>query len=213
MADLEFFFDPICPWAWITSRWVVEVAEQRDLAVDWKFIALRLVNEAKDYEKDFAPGYVNSHGGGRAMLRVAAAAREAAGNEAVGRFYTELGLRLHDGKRAKEVRDGDFRVIADAVEAAELDAALVEAGSDDSRDAVLREETELALSRTGPDVGTPIITFAPGTEREASFFGPVLASIPRGSEALAIFDAVSFLATTPGMYELKRTNRPRPTFG
>ena len=83
MADIEFFFDPICPWAWITSRFTVEVAQQRDLSVAWKFICLRMVNEKKDYEKDFPQGYVNSHGAGRRMLRIAAAGRERGGNALV----------------------------------------------------------------------------------------------------------------------------------
>ena len=98
MADIEFFFDPICPWAWITSRFTVEVAEQRDLSVDWKFICLRMVNEEKDYGKDFPQGYVNAHGGGRRMLRIAGRrARERGGNEAVGRSLHRVRRALHTG--------------------------------------------------------------------------------------------------------------------
>jgi len=213
MADLDFFFDPICPWAWITSRFTVEVAAQRDLAVDWKFICLRMVNEEKDYERDFPAGYVNAHGGGRRMLRIAAAAREQHGNDAVAALYTAFGERLHTAGRSAEIREADYRLIEEAVDAVGLSAALVEAGEDEGYDVVLREETEMALSRTGKDVGTPIITLTPGTDREASFFGPVIARIPRGDEALRIWDAFELLARTPGFAELKRSARERPAFG
>jgi len=213
MADLDFFFDPICPWAWITSRFTVEVAAQRDLAVDWKFICLRMVNEEKDYERDFPAGYVNAHGGGRRMLRIAAAAREQHGNDAVAALYTAFGERLHTAGRPAEIREADYRLIEEAVDAVGLSAALVEAGEDEGYDVVLREETEMALSRTGKDVGTPIITLTPGTDREASFFGPVIARIPRGDEALRIWDAFELLARTPGFAELKRSARERPAFG
>jgi 2-hydroxychromene-2-carboxylate isomerase len=212
MADVEFFFDPICPWAWITSRFTIEVAEQRGMTVDWRFICLRIVNAEKDYGKDFPEGYVNAHGGGMRMLRVAAAAREHGGNEAVAALYTAFGEQLHTGRRGREIREGDYSVIGEAIELAGLPPALLAAADDEAYDAVLREETDVALARTGKDVGTPIITYAPGTAREASFFGPVINRIPRGDEALAIWDAVETLARSPGFAELKRTNRERPDF-
>jgi hypothetical protein len=212
MADAEFFFDPICPWAWITSRWTVEVAEQRGLDIDWRFICLRIVNEAKDYGKDFPQGYVNSHGGGQKMLRIAAATREAHGNDAVGRLYTELGTRLHNEGRSAAVREGDLSLIGEAVAAAGLDESLTAAQDDDRFDTLLRVETEVALGRTGRDVGTPILTFAPGTDREATFFGPVISRIPRGDEAVELWEAVELLARFKGMSELKRSLRERPVF-
>jgi hypothetical protein len=212
VADIEFFFDPICPWAWITSRFTIEVARQRQLSVDWRFISLRIVNEEKDYGRDFPQGYINAHGAGRSMLRIAAATRQQGGNDAVGALYTALGDQLHTGGRSKQIRDGDFSVIGEAVELAGLPPSLLVAGDDESFDAVLREETDIALARTGKDVGTPIVTFAPGTEDEVSFFGPVIARIPRGDDALRIWDAVELLARTPGFAELKRSARDRPAF-
>ena len=210
---VDFFFDPVCPWAWVTSRFTAEVAGLRGIDVEWRFISLRMVNEQKDYGKDFPPGYVNSHEGGRAMLRVAAAARQHGGNEAVARLYTELGTRLHDhGRGQSELREGDFSLIAESVVAAGLPAELEAAGKDEAHDAVIRAETDLALSRTGSGVGTPILTFDPGTPAEASFFGPVLGRIPRGEEALQLWDTVVTLARTRDLYELKRTNRQRPDF-
>ena len=104
-------------------------------------------------------------------------------------------------------------MIDDAIATAGLPPELVARGEDEALDLVLREETELGLSRTGKDVGTPIVTLAPGTDREASIFGPVIARIPRGEEALRIWDAVELLVRTPGFAELKRSARDRPTFG
>jgi 2-hydroxychromene-2-carboxylate isomerase len=213
MADVEFFFDPICPWAWITSRFTVEVARQRDLKVEWRLICLRMVNEQRDYGKDFPPAYANSHTGGMKMLRVAAATRERHDNDAVGRFYTELGTRLHDQGRSRlEVREGDFSVIGEAVQAAGLDPSLEAAADSEAFDAFLRSETDTALSRTGKDVGTPIITLGPGTDHEASAFGPVLARIPRGDEALQLWDAMATLSRAGAFAELKRSARPTPDF-
>jgi 2-hydroxychromene-2-carboxylate isomerase len=212
MADVEFFFDPICPWAWITSRLTVEVASQRDLTVDWRFICLRMVNEDKEYEKHFPPGYVNAHTAGQRMLRIAAAAREELGNDAVGALYTAFGEQLHTAGRSEEIRDGDDSVIGESVELAGLPAALMAAADNEDLDGVVREETDLALGRTGKDVGTPIITFAPGTDQETSLFGPVVARIPRGDEALRIWDAVELLARTSGFAEVKRSARDRPKY-
>lgn len=213
MADLDFFFDPVCPWAWVTSRWVVEVAQQRDYEVDWRFICLRIVNEDKAFEQDPTSPYGRVHGAGRMMLRAAAAAKVSDGNDAVGRLYTEFGNRLHlDGRSASEIREGNFALIDEAITAAGLGADVATAVDDEKWDDVLRDETALALSRTGNDVGTPIITFAPGTNDETSFFGPVLNRIPRGVEAVEIWDTVERLARVPGLFELKRTNRGRPDF-
>ena len=212
--DLEFFFDPICPFAWVTSRWVDEVAKLRGITVEWKFIALAIVNEETDYSK-FPPAYPSLHGLGRRLLRVAAAARASGGNEAVAAFYTAAGERMHHDGVSVAVFGGEAipeNLVAEVIAAAGLDASLVSAADDESWDALLREETELSLSRTGRDVGTPILTFAPGSDREASLFGPVISSIPRGDAALELWDAVQTLARTPGFAELKRSLRDPLSF-
>lgn len=213
-ADLEFFFDPICPFAWITSRWVVEVSTMRDIEVEWRFIALAIVNEDTDYSK-FPPAYPALHGLGRRLLRVAAAARAEGGNDAVAAFYTAAGGRMHHDGVSVAVFGGDpipENLISEVIASAGLDASLVSAADDESWDALLRDETELSLSRTGRDVGTPILTFAPGTEHEASLFGPVISSTPRGDSALELWDAVQTLARTPGFAELKRSLRDPLSF-
>ncbi|MCU0311882.1 MAG: DsbA family protein [Acidimicrobiales bacterium] len=209
-ADLEFFFDPICPFAWITSRWVNEVADQGGYAVRWRFISLAVINEGKDYGAEFPPGYPALHGLGRELLRVCAAARAELGNDAVAALYTATGDRLHPGGVSSAIWRGDpvpEGFVADALAAAGLPAALAAAADDATWDAELREESETALARTGPDVGTPILTFEPGTERENSLFGPVISRIPRGAEAVQLWDAVRTLAATKGFAELKRSLR------
>jgi 2-hydroxychromene-2-carboxylate isomerase len=209
MADIEFFLDPICPWAWITSRFVTEVSEQTDLDITWRFISLRMVNEEKDYEKDFPKGYPLLHGTGSAMLRVAAAARDHGGNDAVAALYTEYGQRLHiEGASFKLWKGEDTGdLVTPSLEAAGLPVGLAAAADDASWDDVLRAETDTALSRTGKDVGTPIITFDTNRPEETSLFGPVINRIPRGREAVELWDALLVVATTPGLAELKRSLR------
>ncbi|MEY4366299.1 MAG: hypothetical protein RLZZ305_1643 [Actinomycetota bacterium] len=212
MADLDFFLDPVCPWAWITSRWVVEVQSQRNYEVDWRFISLKFLNEGKlDYSK-LPAGYADVHMAGTRGLRVAARARAEQGNDAVGRVYTALGTSLHNrGERDAFTADTQGHVAA-LLNAAGLPDAWAESVDDESLDDLIRAETELALERTGKDVGTPILTFHPGAADEASFFGPVIARIPRGADALKLWDAVETVATTSGMAELKRSLRERPVF-
>jgi hypothetical protein len=205
---VEVFFDPICPWAWATSRWLVVVGEQRPLPIAWRFIALRFVNEGRDYA-GFPPSYGELHAAGLAMLRLSAAAREVGGNDAVGRLYGALGQRVHGDRRYAEAQARDRGLFAEAVAAAGLPAALAGAADDDVHDDLLREETELALTRAGRDLGTPVVTFDPGTADEGSFFGPVIDHVPTGDAAVALFDTVVALARAPGFLELKRA-RPGP---
>jgi len=205
MSDLEFFFDPVCPFAWLTSRWVVEVQDQREYDVTWRFICLAIINEDRTSDW-YTPEYRAGHHRGRQALRVADQVRLTADNAAVARLYTELGVAYHQQQRRDEMRADPVAFIAAALDAAGLDPALAAHADDESHDAYLRSETELAFARTGPDVGTPIMTFQPGTEAEASFFGPVISKTPRGAEALRLWDAVEVLAHSR-VAELKRSNR------
>ncbi len=212
MADLDFFFDPVCPWAWITSRWVTEVQSLRSYQVNWKFISLKFLNEDKmDYSK-MPEGYADIHMSGTKGLRVAARARAEHGNDAVAKVYTALGTSLHN-KQQRELFVADAEShIASLLAEAQLPREWASAVNDTSFDVLIRQETELALERTGKDVGTPILTFQPEADNEASFFGPVIAKIPRGEEAGKLWDAVETLATTSGLAELKRSLRARPSF-
>jgi hypothetical protein len=211
MADLEFFFDPVCPFAWITSRWVTEVQQLRDYDVRWRFIALAVLNEHNTAEW-YTPEYRAGHMAGMKCLRVADEIRLTADNAAVARFYTALGNAFHVARQAPAFRDDPLAFISAALLESELDPALAAHADGESHDAYIREETALALERTGKDVGTPIITFDPGTATEASFFGPVISKAPRGDEALRLWDAVETLAKTPSMSELKRSNRAKLDF-
>lgn len=210
MADIEFFFDPVCPWAWITSRWVDEVVRLRDLDVEWRLIALRLVNEERDYDRDFAAGYERGHMRGLELLRVAAAARDAHGPAALGPLYTAIGTTFHDERGRDTFDDPERATTRAALAAAGLPDTLADAATEDVWDKVIRADTDEALTRTGRDVGTPIITWGPPDG--PSLFGPVIARIPRGDEALALWDACATLARTKGFAELKRSDRDKPDF-
>lgn len=214
MADIEFFWDPVCPFAWITSRWVEKVVDQTDYTVDWRFISLRILNADKDYATEFPEHYEEGHTAGLRMLRVAAKIRQDEGREAMGPLYTAFGSAYFDVPSPKGGQDtmrqtvGGLEHIRSCVVAAGFDAAYAEAADDTSWDAELTEETELALSRTGRDVGTPIITFRPPDG--LSFFGPVISRVPADEDAVPLWDAVVTLASFPGFAEMKRSLRERP---
>ena len=208
--DIEFYWDPICPFAWVTSRWVEKVASQRNFSVDWRFLSLAILNEDRDYERDFPPGYPALHRKGRAMLRVAAAARDRGAD--IGTLYTAYGNSIWD--RTPSSVGGMFDAIGTqahleaVLERVGLDPSLAAAADDPGHDAVLRADTELALRRAGRDLGTPVVVFQPPDG--LSFFGPIISRIPNDSEALQLWDAVTLLGTWPGFAELKRTMRETP---
>ena len=211
MADLEFFLDPVCPWAWITSRWITEVKQLREYEVSWRFICLKMINENRT-DDWYTPEYRAGHMAGLYALRVADQVRIELGNDAVGTLYTALGEFIHHEGRRLEITEDPVGVLKGILKSAGLQPALADAALDESHDLYIRSETELAFELTGKDVGTPIITFHPGQSDEASFFGPVIASIPRGQAALKLWDAIEIVATTSGMAELKRSNRAKISF-
>ena len=208
MADLEFFWDPVCPWAWITSRWVVNVMEEQPLEVEWRFICLRIVNEDKDYERDFAPGYERGHTRGLEMLRVAAAVREQVGSEHLLPLYTAYGTIAHVG-RNREAFD-DPATIPSVLDDLGLPVELAEFATSDRYDSVLRAETKEALDRCGGNIGTPVLSFTPPDG--PSFFGPVINKAPKGADAVELWEAVTRLGQNPHFSELKRSLRGRPDF-
>lgn len=208
--DIEFFWDPVCPFAWITSRWIMKVCAQTGYQVDWRFIALRLLNKDKDYTTAFPPDYERGHTAGLRMLRVAAKVRTELGREPMGPLYTGYGQAYFDQPKGSGMRQklGTVPHIASILQAVGLPQEFAAAADDPSWDAELAAETELALSRTGPDVGTPIITFEP--PEGVSFFGPVISRVPSDAEALPLWNAVLMLAKFPGFAELKRSLREAP---
>ncbi|MAT03973.1 MAG: hypothetical protein CL424_02885 [Acidimicrobiaceae bacterium] len=208
--DIEFFWDPICPFSWITSRWVATVAAQRDFQVDWRFISLRLINKDKDYAAEFPPGYDEGHTAGLRVLRVAAAIRDELGRDALGPFVAAFGHSYWDAPQgsvdAATLAKPDH--LETVLETAGLPIRFADSLDDDAWDAQIDAEGELALGRTGRDVGTPLITFRPPDG--LSFFGPVISRVPSDEEALELWDAVTTLAAFPGFAEMKRSMRERP---
>lgn len=209
-ADLHFWFDPVCPFAWMTSKWVRLVAEQREYRVEWRLISLRLLNRHVDYDAQFPPGYQAGHTSGLHLLRVAARARAEHGAPALDPLYAALGRHVFEdpaGQPAPErVTSRPFleQVLAQAGLPADLAAAV----DDASWDVEIQEETDAALRLTGKDVGTPILHFRPpgGT----AFFGPVISRLPDRDEAVELWDHVIGLAGFAGFAELKRSLRERP---
>lgn len=166
-------------------------------------------NHADWYTPEYRAGHYFGHQG----LRIADTIRLGEPDpEAVGRWYTALGTALHLDKRRAEARDDADKFFRGLLADTGLDESYATAADDDAHDEYLRADTNLALSRTGDDVGTPILTFHPGRDTEGSFFGPVISKAPRGAEAIELWDAVETLATMSGMAELKRSNRVAPDF-
>ncbi|MGY2085469.1 mycothiol-dependent nitroreductase Rv2466c family protein [Blastococcus sp. SYSU DS0539] len=210
MADLRFWFDPVCPFAWMTSKWVRSVSSQREYAVEWRFISLRLLNAHVDYDAHFPPEYEAGHTAGLRLLRMAARVREEHGPEAIGPLYEALGNEIFEtpNEPGHEVRRGTREFVEPILAGLGLPADLAAALDDDSRDPGLRAETDEALALTGKDVGTPILHFRP--PEGVAFFGPVISRLPSDEEAVALWDHVVGLASFPGFAELKRSLRERP---
>lgn len=210
MAELHFYFDPVCPFAWMTSKWVRTVARQREYDVDWRFISLRLLNAHIDYDAHFPPGYAAGHTAGLHLLRVAAAVRAAHGRAVVGPLYRALGeLEFEQAPTDEPPGSGRARRFAAAALAGTgLPAELVTALDEPAWDVEIQAETDEALALTGKDVGTPILHFAP--PHGTALFGPVISRLPDEEQAVQLWDHVVALAAFPGFAELKRSLRERP---
>jgi len=206
-SDINFYFDPVCPFAWMTSKWVRLVMVQRDYTVDWRFISLRMVNTAIDYDSHFPPGYEAGHTAGLKLLRLAAQVRADYGRGAVGPLYEAIGTEVFDTPDDSQDR-GSREFLEPILAQVGLPSALTEALDDTSWDPGLRRETDEALGLTGKDVGTPIIQFRP--PGGVAFFGPVISRLPDEADALRLWDNVIGLASFAGFAELKRSLRERP---
>ena len=197
-TPVDFWFDPRCPWAWITSRWILEVEKLRPIEIRWHVMSLSVLNEGRDLSEKYQKSMAEAWG----PVRVCIAAQEKHGPEVLGRLYTELGTRFHD-KKTPLTRES----IEDALEAAGLDRALADAADTDAYDTALRASHADGMDRVGYDVGTPVISV-----EGASFFGPVVSPIPRGEAAAKLWDGVRLVAGTDGFFELKRSRTRDPIF-
>jgi predicted DsbA family dithiol-disulfide isomerase len=205
-TDVEVFVDPSCPWAWITSRWVREVAPQRDLSVFWRSYCLEIRDDygvAATVPESWREVALQGHAVSHRMLRIFEAARAEQGEDAVDRLYSEWGRRYFP------TRPDPAHLLADCVEAAGLDLRLTTAADDEKWDAPIRDAMEVAYAFGGPKTQTPTIVVR--AEPPHGFKGPVMAPAPTGSAALRLWDAIQALSEYQGFFEITRprANSPR----
>ena len=198
-TPVDFWFDPICPWAWIASRWLLEVAKLRPVHPRWHVMSLSVLNEDKP---DLPERYKELLEKGWGPVRVAIAAEQKSGPEILGPLYTALGTRFHQDKAPN-----DRATIEAALAEVGLPAGLADAMDSTEFDEALRASHADGMDRVGYEVGTPVISVH-GT----SFFGPVLSPIPRGQDAARLWDGVMLVTKTDGFFELKRSRTRDPIF-
>jgi len=198
-TQVDFWFDPLCPWAWITSRWMHEVEKVRPVVTRWHVMSLAELNSTKD---DISAEYKERLKHAWGPVRVCTAAAQKFGEDVLGPLYTAIGTRFHD-QQAERNRATIEAALAEAGLPAELAAAMESTEYDEA----LRISHRDGMDRVGYDVGTPVISV-----EGASFFGPVVSPIPRGDDAARLWDGVLLVAGTDGFFELKRSRTRDPIF-
>jgi len=195
---VDFWFDPLCPWAWMTSRWIDEVSALRDVEVRWHVMSLAVLNEKQDLPEDYRALMDEAWG----PVRVIVAAARDHGEGVIKPLYDAIGTRRHPGGRS----DTDA-IIAESLAEVGLPAALADVAGTDEVDALLRESHTEGISLVGDDVGTPVVAID-----GVGFFGPVMTPAPTGDAAVRLFDGLALMTSVPGFYELKRSRTAGPSF-
>ncbi|RCG26068.1 disulfide bond formation protein DsbA [Streptomyces diacarni] len=201
----DFWFDPLCPWAWMTSRWMLEVEKVRPVSVRWHVMSLSVLNEKR--VDDLPERYRELMARGWGPVRVCIAAEQEHGSDVLGPLYTAIGTRVHPGGR-----ELSREVLIEALEEVGLPAALADAADTDTYDAALRASHEEGISLVGQEVGTPVIAVPDEVGKQVAFFGPVVTPAPKGEAAARLWDGTLMVASTPGFFELKRTRDVEPLF-
>ena len=197
MTVADFWFDPVCPWTWITSRWLTEAAQVRDVEVRWHVMSLAVLNEGRDLDEDYRRSLEEAW----APVRTITAARLAHGEEVVGPLLTAIGTRLHvDGRTDQRT------VLTEALAEVGLPEALADVDPAEV-DAALRASHGEAMAQVGDDVGSPVLAID-----GVGYFGPVISPAPRGEDAGRLWDGLALMASVPGFFELKRTRTVGPIF-
>lgn len=198
VQTVDFWFDPICPWAWMTSRWMLEVEKVRPVRTVFHVMSLSVLNQGRDLPE----GYRTFLDAGWAPVRVALAVEERYGQEQLRAFYTAVGTRIHPGQEGfgREVLEAALRDVG-------LPPELADTGDLGDNDEALRASHHRGMDPVGQDVGTPVIHVG-----DVAFFGPVMSPAPKGEEAGRVYDGVLALASYPGFFELKRTRTVDPIF-
>ena len=199
---VQFWFDPICPWAWITSRWMLEVEKLRPVETDWRIMSLAYLNVTQHGGEGMAPEYLERLEQAWGPVRVCAAAGAEKGDDILGPLYTAIGTRFH-----VEGRRGDPAVVTEALAEVGLPESLAEAAVSTDYDETIKKSHHEAFDRVGLDVGTPVIGV-----RGDIFFGPVVTPAPRGEAAARLWDGFLLVTGIDGFFEIKRTRDRPPSF-
>ncbi|MFJ4961232.1 DSBA-like thioredoxin domain protein [Streptomyces sp. ADI96-02] len=205
-TPVDFWFDPLCPWAWMTSRWMLEVEKVREVEVRWHVMSLAVLNEDKldELPEEYRDMLETKAWG---PVRVVVAAQQLHGDEVVGPLYTALGTRFHNQG------EGPTReAVVGALKDVGLPVELADHADSDTYDTELRASHKKGIDMVGQEVGTPVIAVPGANGEQVAFFGPVVTPAPKGEAAARLWDGTLLVASTPGFYEIKRTRTQGPVF-